>query len=150
MKGNKRAAITMSAEYVAERLGLKDGVKILTVQPNPWVDSIDFLLQSDNFDIVPEGGFPPHVEPESVFKEAHLYTKVITVGMTYGEALKAVTLGDEGTKITRSIWSGYWTYEKLEGLSKPILVATLKDTGDRVPATPYMEDQLAHDWMVVE
>jgi len=67
--------------------------------------------------------------------------------MSFSEALKELK---NGSRIKRSTWGGYWTLEEIEGLDRKIIVATLKGTGERVPATAYQEDILAEDWEVIE
>lgn len=70
--------------------------------------------------------------------------------MTFGEALEAL---EEGHKVKRSIWGGYWVIEEWEksGYEKsyPLIVAYLKD-GGYAPAQPYQADILAKDWEIVE
>lgn len=67
--------------------------------------------------------------------------------MDFGEALNYL---QQGHKIKRDNWGGYWTLESLNGLSRPIIIATLKETAERVPATAYQEDILATNWLVLE
>lgn len=153
MKPNdlKRVALVkITPEFLAQRLGLKEGIEIIAIKSDVWDDVVDMKLKSETFMPVSEGAQCPQIRTEHLFKTEKLYTKVLSTGLTYGAAIQILRNGDENTKVTRSIWSGYWTYEKLEGLSNPILIATLKDTGMRVPATPYQEDMLTDDWMVVE
>ena len=67
--------------------------------------------------------------------------------MSFSEALKKLK---SGSRIKRSIWGGHWTLEEIDGLDRKIIVATLKETGERVPATAYQEDILAEDWQVAD
>lgn len=66
--------------------------------------------------------------------------------MDFGKAIEALK---QGKKITRIIWSGYWTLETIKGLDTQTIVATLKN-GNRVTATAYQEDILANDWHIVK
>jgi len=73
------------------------------------------------------------------------YTKLVKRGLTFGDAINAL---HEGKKVTRAIWQGYWVIEDNEEFGE-IIVAYLRDGGKAV-ASPYNEDMLAIDWMVVE
>lgn len=80
--------------------------------------------------------------PKAVFEEAYRPTS----GLTFGLAVEAMK---RGHMVAREKWGGYWSIEKVEGLSSPTIVATLKGTRNRVPATPYQEDILAEDWKII-
>jgi hypothetical protein len=73
------------------------------------------------------------------------YNKVVLRGITFGDAINAL---HEGKKVTRSIWKGYWVIEDNEEFGE-IIVAHLAYGGKAV-ASPYNEDMLALDWMIVE
>ena len=76
-----------------------------------------------------------------------MYSTVHETGLTYGEAMdKAI---HEGKKVTREIWSGYWQQVTMKPLTTPTLIAVLKDGAGITTATPYAEDKVATDWMVV-
>lgn len=79
-----------------------------------------------------------------------MYKKIIQEGLTYGQAMDAAIHQD--FKVTRPIWRGYWhmmDYHTVLGSTR-ILVAVLRDHAGIDPATPYNEDKLATDWMIVE
>lgn len=82
--------------------------------------------------------------------------------MTFSEALEALK---EGKRVARNHWGGYWFLNKtpLTGLERrevkgekvatafslqPTIVAKLKG-GGYAPATPYQEDLLAEDWLII-
>ena len=77
-----------------------------------------------------------------------MYNKVVQYGLTYGKALDEAI--HKGKKISRPIWRGYWELCISDILTQPILVAVLRDEMGVVPATAYLEDMLATDWMIVE
>jgi Protein of unknown function (DUF2829) len=81
-----------------------------------------------------------------------LFKNVSRDNLTFGQALEALK---KGKKVARKHWGGYWVIattgvfynEDLHGTD--MIIAHTKD--DRyVPASPYQEDVLAEDWMVVE
>jgi hypothetical protein len=86
-----------------------------------------------------------------------MYKTEIELGLTYGQAMDLCI--HKGKKISRPHWEGYWFVPTtmVEGrdndgdfIMNKIIVACLKDGGGFVPATPYMEDVFANDWMTVE
>lgn len=66
--------------------------------------------------------------------------------MNFGDALKYLK---QGEKIARKEWGGYWSLKNIAGFDRPVIVANLKATNIRVPATAYQEDLLAEDWIVL-
>lgn len=80
------------------------------------------------------------------------YTTIVLHGLKFSEAMKLL---EDGAKVTRSIWGGYWKNQNIYtdgdfgAEYKKAIVARLKDGGWAV-ATPYQEDMLATDWMVVK
>lgn len=81
-------------------------------------------------------------------KKVTMYNQVLETGLTYGQAMDAVI--HEGKKVSREVWRGYWELRSFPGITNPVLIAVLKDNGGTTTATPYTEDILAKDWMVVE
>lgn len=86
------------------------------------------------------------------------YRHIVGAGLSYPEAMYALI--KQGKKVTRKIWGGYWYMERIEykGDNEPqnvesvfhkVIMAKLKNGGYAV-ATPYQDDMLATDWMVVE
>ncbi len=83
------------------------------------------------------------------------YSKIVETELTFGLAMDYALVLNK--KVTRAKWDGYWCKQEIRGtLCKnapswkgEFLVAILKDGGYAV-ATPYQEDMLATDWMVVE
>lgn len=88
------------------------------------------------------------------------YSRVIKSNLPFSKAFDA--LNKRGKMITRAIWDGYWykelimfngneeqgdVYEANHGRS--IIMAKLK-SGEFAPASPYQDDLLAEDWMIVE
>jgi hypothetical protein len=75
--------------------------------------------------------------------------------MKFYEALPLMM--EQGKKIKRRHWGGYWTMQTVVGKQNKnmptwdgeFIVAKLK-TGGYAPATAYQEDLLADDWEVVE
>lgn len=85
---------------------------------------------------------------EPVYEEGYMFQQVVEEGLTYGQAMDKAL--HEGKKVTRPIWKGYWEARQIDATSVPILLAILKDGAGITTATPYAEDKLAKDWMVVE
>jgi hypothetical protein len=91
---------------------------------------------------------PKEVTPEEMSAMGYMFHKVIEQNLTYGQAVdKAI---HEGKRVTRQIWKGYWELRMLEGITVPTLVAVLRGNAGVTIATPYAEDKMAKDWMVVE
>lgn len=80
-------------------------------------------------------------------EEENMFTEVLETGLTYGQAMDACI--HEKEKVTRSIWGGYWKLTETSETTVPIILATLKNGAGVVPATAYIEDKLATDWMIV-
>lgn len=80
--------------------------------------------------------------------EVNMYTSIIKENLTYGQAMDECI--HNGKKVTRAIWGGYWMMKKVKCFSNPFLVAELKNNGGQFPATPYLADMTATDWMIVE
>jgi hypothetical protein len=89
----------------------------------------------------------------------YMFTNVVEKNLTYGQAIDKLI--HENKKVTRSIWKGYWvkTYTTFnrDGVQRDdfdsdsiIIMAVLKNDEGFAPATPYLSDQFATDWMVVE
>lgn len=66
--------------------------------------------------------------------------------MNFGQAIEALK---QFKHVKRAKWGGYWSMELATGFSTPVIVAHLKDSNDKVPATAYQEDMLAEDWQIV-
>lgn len=97
---------------------------------------------------------------QSAVNEASLTPK--TTNLCFSAALWELK---QGKKIRRAIWRGHWELAKnaqMEWIPNNngykrgcefkggIIIAVLKDMGGVAPATPYQEDLLAEDWMIVE
>ena len=85
---------------------------------------------------------------EILRREGYMYTQIIEKDLTAGQALDKCI--KENKKVTRQIWKGYWVLADVTTFTKPIITAILKNNEGVVVATPYQEDLLATDWMVVE
>ncbi|MGD6898609.1 Thoeris anti-defense Tad2 family protein [Bacillus infantis] len=74
--------------------------------------------------------------------------------MNFSQALEAMK---KGQKIKRKHWGGYWfisnnsiSYHIPEGAKlNTLILASLKNEGGYVPASPYQEDLLADDWEII-
>ena len=73
--------------------------------------------------------------------------KINSKEMDFGSALNLL---QQGHRIKRTNWGGYWSLENINGFSRPVIVATLKGTAERVPATAYQEDMLATNWVTLD
>lgn len=148
----KGAKLRMTYGAIHNFLNLNDDVRIVRMAEDCDRDIINIMLvpngeitKSRMFDLA-EGQRTPDVNYEEVAPKPKLYSHVIKHGLTYEEAQSALK---QGCYITRSIWGGYWRYQRVEGIDIPIIVA-YKKNGERVPAQPYQEDLLAEDWMIVK
>lgn len=80
------------------------------------------------------------------------FTHVSQRNLAFHEAMEAL---DNGFKVARNIWGGYWHMVDVakwdnEGIKyKKQIVAELKDGGWAI-ASPYQDDMLANDWMIVD
>lgn len=80
--------------------------------------------------------------------DGYMFDNVVEKGLTYGQAMdKAI---HEGKKVTLPHWKGYWEMRHVSGISAPVLIAVLRDNAGTTTATPYAEDKLSKEWMVVE
>jgi hypothetical protein len=91
-----------------------------------WVPSIGDLL-ADDWQLIEEGASKAEYDN------------------TFGESLQAMTAG---RRVSRPKWGGYWQMEVVAGFTYPLIVAHTAD-GSTVPATPYQEDILAEDWIIL-
>ena len=69
--------------------------------------------------------------------------------MDFGDAIKAIK---NGHRVKREDWGGFWYLpnNKPQVNDQPMnkmIVAVLKDNGGYAPASPYMADMLADDWV---
>jgi len=69
--------------------------------------------------------------------------------MDFGDAIKAIR---NGHRVKREDWGGFWYLPKNDPQinNQPMnkmIVAVLKDDGGYAPASPYMADMLADDWV---
>lgn len=69
--------------------------------------------------------------------------------MDFGDAIKAIK---NGHRVKREDWGGFWYLPKNEPQvndqpMNKMIVAVLKDEGGYAPASPYMADMLADDWV---
>lgn len=69
--------------------------------------------------------------------------------MDFGDAIKAIK---NGHRVKRKDWGGFWYLPKNEPQvnkqpMNKMIVAVLKDEGGYAPASPYMADMLADDWV---
>jgi hypothetical protein len=93
--------------------------------------------------------FEAHTEPYE--PSTKRYSKVVHEKLDFASALVHLS---EGKMVTRAIWDGYWKEQLIftatdgDMVSKKAIVAYLKGGGWAV-ASPYQEDMLAKDWMVV-
>jgi gamma-glutamylcyclotransferase (GGCT)/AIG2-like uncharacterized protein YtfP len=107
---------------------------------------------------IPADKLEPITELEG--NEDKQYSKVVKTDMSYGEAMFALI--NQGKKVTRKVWDGYWLMDTIhynggepqKGLTSKnhahkVIMAKLK-TGGFAVASPYQEDMLANDWMIVE
>ena len=72
--------------------------------------------------------------------------------MDFGDAIKAIR---NGHRVKREDWGGFWSLPNDEPQvnNKPMnkmIVAVLKDGGGCAPASPYMADMLADDWVDID
>lgn len=72
------------------------------------------------------------------------YNLVVEERLGFDKAMEALL---DGKKVSRSIWGGYWEIRDTE--FGHLIIAELKD-GRTAIATPYQEDLLAFDWMIVQ
>lgn len=96
-------------------------------------------------------GLSEKVVNENTSVENKRFDTILCDNLTFSEAMKAL---NQGVKVTRSIWGGFWKIQNvftadLELDPKKSIVAYLKDGGWAL-ASPYQEDMLADDWMIVE
>lgn len=80
--------------------------------------------------------------------EKKMFSKVIERGLTFGQAMDKCI--HERKKVSREVWGGYWEAKQIKCFTQPIIKAVLKDNAGTAPATPYVADMFATDWMVVE
>lgn len=82
--------------------------------------------------------------------------EIIKENVTYGEAIDWIL---SGNKAKRANWGGYWFIPEIpvalaeNGIThffNPFIVACLKDNGGYAPATPYAEDTVAVDWVLLK
>lgn len=69
--------------------------------------------------------------------------------MDFGDAIKAIK---NGHRVKREDWGGFWYLPNDEPQindqpMNKMIVAVLKDDGGYAPASPYMADMLADDWI---
>jgi hypothetical protein len=74
-----RAVIHVASEDLARLLDLPDDVDVATFQVDPIRDCIVFLLESDRFEPVTEGAWPPHFSAQvAVEAKGGGYTRRVT------------------------------------------------------------------------
>jgi len=72
--------------------------------------------------------------------------------MDFGDAIKAIK---NGHRVKREDWGGFWYLPNDEPQvndqpMNKMIVAVLKDEGGYAPASPYMADMLADDWVDID
>ena len=72
--------------------------------------------------------------------------EILARGCSFGFAIDCMK---QGRRITREVWGGWWQVETISTITKPVIVAYLKDGKTKSVATPYQEDILAKDWIVL-
>lgn len=104
-----------------------------------------FFMEVENFKL--------YTEPYEENVDNKQFGKILSRNIPFSDAMYHLA---KGKKVTRSIWGGYWKEQVIftadgEGnmMKRKAIVAFLKDGGWAI-ASPYQEDMLASDWMVVE
>jgi len=93
------------------------------------------------------------IKPEFIVSEGYRYTEILQDNLSYGQAMDLI---NEGKKVARSTFKGYWAKQFINGRKNDnveewfgfIIVAVLQGGGHAI-AQPYQVDMLSNDWMEV-
>ena len=72
--------------------------------------------------------------------------EVLIKNCSFGFAMDCMI---QGRRITRAGWGGYWKMGNIVSITGNVIIAYLKDGTTKSIASPYQEDMLACDWIVL-
>lgn len=167
MKYQKGDELVVTKEFVTlvtpfQHMRFSEGQGMVVVEPieKDMNGDSTYLIRCRNITVVIDKETIELATELSVTTSNKQYSKIIATGLTFGQAMDEMLL--RGNMVTRKEWGGYWYREIIsyngneapsllhhEKYQHRVIMAKLKNGGFAV-ASPYQEDMLAMDWMVVQ